>query len=374
MGDHSPSALTEHLVRGLRIAQSVIVLVVLVALALPNLLATLDRYPSPLAGLAWFAVLLAIAVADAVMVALRRSWGTLRWPAAVIVLAVSWAATVTLLAVDLVQPAHVTLGVIGWFGVLLFSDSGISRVLGFVAVHIGLTAVQVGLAGRADRDTYVALAIVAVAVGGLQLAVGAAGSALHAVGEAAAAVAVRRAETGTAEAVARQVHADRELRYRQLRLTALPLLRGIGDGSLPASDPEIQRRAALEAARMRRMFAEEGDVADPLATGLAALIDVVERRGVVVRYSVRGVWPVPPPTVRQALLDEVGAALLGAGGAARVTLGGVDGGVVVSVVADGTVDGTGVRELASGVRTTAVVHGSRTWVEARWTPDPAPLS
>jgi hypothetical protein len=335
-----PSALTKYLLRGLRIAQSVIVLVILVALVLPNLLATFDRYPSPLAGFAWFTVLLAVAVADAVLVVLRRSWGAVRWAAAVIVLAVSWAATVALPAVDLVAPAHVTLGLIGWFGVLLFSDSGFSRVLGFVVVHIGLSALQVRLAGRADRDTYVALATVAVITGGFQLAVGAAGSALRAVGQVATAV-------------------------------ALPLLRGIGDGSLPASDPEIQRRAALEAARMRRLFAEVGDVADPLAGGLAALIDVVERRGIVVRYSVRGVRPIPPPTVRQVLLDEVRAALLGAGDAARVTLGGVDGEVVVSVVADGAVGSAGVRELDGGVRTTTVVDHSQTWVEARWTPDPA---
>ncbi|MGH3886573.1 MAG: hypothetical protein ACRDSZ_08370 [Pseudonocardiaceae bacterium] len=371
MSDPGPSELTEHLVRGLRIAQSVIVLVILVALVLPNLLATLDRYPSPLAGFAWFTMLFAVAVANAVLVVRRRSWGAVRWAAAVIVLAVSWAATVALPAVDLVAPAHVTLGLIGWFGVLLFSDSGFSKVLGFVGVHVGLSALQIGLAGRADRDTYVELAIVAVITGGFQLAVGAAGSALRAVGQVATAVAVRHAATCTAEAVARQVHADRELRYTQLRRTALPLLRGIGDGSLPASDPEIQRRAALEAARMRRMFAEDGDVADPLATGLAALIDVVERRGVVVRYSVRGARTIPPPAVRQALLDEVGAALLGAGGAARVTLGGVDGEVVVSVVADGTVGSVGIRELVGGVKTTAVIDGSRTWVEARWTPNPA---
>ncbi|MGH4009310.1 MAG: hypothetical protein ACRDTH_14355 [Pseudonocardiaceae bacterium] len=94
------------------------------------------------------------------------------------------------------------------------------------------------------------------------------------------------------------MHDHREFRYTRLRLTALPLLGGIGDGSLSASDPEIQRRAALEAARMRRMFAEDSDVADPLAAGLAALIDVVERRGVV-RYSVRGARAIPPPAIRR---------------------------------------------------------------------------
>jgi hypothetical protein len=150
----------------------------------------------------------------------------------------------------------------------------------------------------------------------------------------------------------------------------LPLLRGVGDGSLSPADPEVQRRAALEAAGMRRLFAEEGDVRDPLAAELGALVDVVERRGTHVRFSARGQWPVPPPAVCRAPVEEVGSALLAAHGSARVTMGPAGAGVAVSVVADGGAAPrrSGAAPDSGGITTVTVIHDERTWVEARWSP------
>ena len=359
------------LVRGLRIASSVIVLVILVGLVLPHVLADLPLYRPTWTGPAWFATLLAVAVADAVLVARRRSWGAARWPAAAGVLAISVWATALLPAAELVGPAHQTLGAVGWFGVLLFTDRGVGFVLGFLAAHFGLTLVQLGLAGRLDAATLVNLAVVAAVTGGFQVATGAAGAALTRTAATATDAARRRAATLTDEAVARQVHADRERRYAGLRENVLPLLRGIGDGSLPPASPQVQRRAALEAARLRRLFAEDDEVRDPLAAELAALVDVVERRGTDVQFSARGRRPVPPPPVCTQLVEEVGAALLAARRSARVTLGPVGAGVAVSVVADTRTErSSGRRPDAAGGEITVVVVADeeRTWVEARWTP------
>jgi hypothetical protein len=192
----------------------------------------------------------------------------------------------------------------------------------------------------------------------------------------------RQAETLTAESVARRLHLDREERYAGLRESVLPLLRGVGDGSLSPAAPEVQRRAAVEAARLRRMFAEDGDVRDPLAAELAALVDLVERRGADVRFVVRGQRPVPPPAVCRELREQVGAALLAVRRSARVTLSAVGAGVAVSVVTDRVVtrvppDGASPgpeppgRPDSGEITTVTVADEQWTWVEARWTPSPS---
>jgi hypothetical protein len=363
------------LLRGLRIASSVIVLVILLGLVLPHLLADLALYRHEWTGMAWFAALLAVAVADAVLVSRNRSWGAARWPVAAGVLAVSVWATALLPPAALVEPAHQTLGSVGWFGVLLFADRGVGHVLGFLLGHVASTLVRLGMVGRLDAATLVDLAVVVAATGGFQVTTGAAGAALSRVAVTATDAAWRRAATVTEEAVAHQLHLDRERRYAGLRETVLPLLRGIGDGCLSPATADVRRRAALEAARLRRLFTEDGDVRDPLAAELAALVDLVERRGTDVQFSARGQRPVPPPPVCTQLVHEIGAALLAARRSARVTLSAVGAGVAVSVVADaGTVrvaphgrrpDGTG----GGGQITTVMVADEEwTWVEARWTP------
>ena len=376
------------LLRGLRIASSVIVVVILLGLVLPHLLADRALYRPAWTWPAWFAVLLAIALTDAVLVARRRSWGAARWPAAAAVLAVSVWATALLPPAALVGPAHQTLGSVGWFGVLLFADRGVGHVLGFLAAHVGLTVGQLATVGRLDASTLVQLAVVVAATGGFQMTTGAAGAALTRVAATATDAVRRKAETVTAEAVARRLHLDREERYAALRESVLPLLRGVRDGSLSPAAPDVQRRAAVEAARLRRLFAEDGDVRDPLAAELTALVDLVERRGADVRFSVRGQRPVPPPAACRELVDEVGTALLAVRRSARVTLSAAGDGVAVSVVADCVLPDAGaaahradptsgavyvpdatIAPPADGeITTVTVADEERTWVEARWSP------
>lgn len=354
------------LLHNLRVARSVIVVVILLGLVLPHVGADLALYRLPWTGLVWFLGLLAVAVADAVLVARRRTWGSARWPAAVAVFALSVWATELLPPAALVGPAHQTLGTVGWFGVLLFADSGVVALLGFLGTHVALTLVQLGVADRLDLPTLVDLAIVVAITGGFQVAVGAAGAALDRVAAAATEAARRQAATVTAEEVARRLHDDREERYGRLRDSVLPLLRGVGDGSLSPADQGVQRRAALEAARLRRLFAEEGDVADPLAVELGSLVDVVEQRGVEVRFSATGQRPVPPPAACRALVDGVAPALLAARRSARVTLSAAGADVLVGVVVD--VAGITPPEVSGEISAVVVEAEQQTWVEVRWTP------
>jgi hypothetical protein len=362
-------SLALELLHSLRVARSVIVLVILVGLVLPHVVADLEVYDPRWTGAAWFAGLLAVAVADGVLVLRRRTWGRARWPAAAFVIALSVWATALLPASALVGPPHQTLGAVGWFGVLLLADTGLAALLGFLAVHVALTLVQLGLADRLDLLTAVDLAVVVAATGGFQLAVGTAGAALDRVAGAATEAARRQAATVTAEEVARQLHDDREERYTQLRDSVLPLLLGIGDRSLSAADPGVQRRAAVEAARLRRLFAEEGDVADLLAAELGSLVDILEQRGTEVSFSATGERPVPPAAVRSALVDAVAPALLAARRSARVTVSAAGTGVLVGVVTD-VADTDVARIEPAGHEITVVVVGTeqQTWVEVRWSP------
>ena len=360
------------LLRNLRVARSVIVLVILLGLVLPHVVADLSLYHPLWTGPAWFLGLLAIAAADAVLVARHRTWGSARWPVAAFVLALSAWATALLPPSALVGPPHQTLGAVGWFGVLLLADTGLPALLGFLGLHVALTLVQLGFAHRLDLLTLVDLVVVVAATGGFQLAVGAGGAALDRVADAAIEAARRQAAAVTAEEVARQLHDDREERYGRLRDSVLPLLRGIGEGTLSPADPDVQRRAALEAARLRRLFAEESDVADPLVVELGSVVDLVEQRGAEVRFSATGQRPVPPPTARTALLDAIAPALLAARRSARVTLSAAGAGVLVGVVADvgvADVEMTDAGPTASPEISTVVVGTEQqTWVEVRWTP------
>lgn len=360
------------LLRNLRVARSVIVLVILLGLVLPHVVADLSLYDPLWTGPACFLGLLAIAATDAALVARHRRWGRARWPVAAVVLALSVWATALLPPWALVGQPHQTFGAVGWFGVLLLADTGLPALLGFLGLHVALTSVQLGFAHRLDPVTLVDLAVVVAATAGFQLAVGAGGAALDRVADTATGAARRQAAAVTAEEVARQLHDDREERYGRLRESVLPLLRGIGEGTLSPADLDVQRRAALEAARLRRLFAEESDVADLLAADLGLLVDVVEQRGIEVQFSATGHRTVPPPAARRALVDAVAPALVAARRSARVTVSAAGTGVLVSVVSDVAVADAGPAEAAPDVspEISTVVVGTeqQTWMEVRWTP------
>lgn len=353
------------LLRGLREAESMILMAILLLLDLPSLLLTQGVYATPWLGWVWYGLLAAVAVVDIAIGVRNRFWGRWAWPVGVLVLAVSTAAAASLPAQDLLGPAHWTYGVVGWFGLLIFSDRPLRHVVVFILLHIAATAGLLAVRGMLVED-FVTLATVTLGVGSFQFALIAATLVLRGMADNATAVAVAQAEAATQESVAREVHVDREARYAALRETALPLLRGLADGTLSPGEPQVQRRSAVEAARMRRLFGEQGDAATLLAAEVEALVDVVERRGVAVRYAARPVVVEPPPEVRRSLVEAISGVLLVTARVARVTVGGTGSEVTVSVVTDGDVGESGNGEPHAHVVTSTVVDDGRTWVEARW--------
>jgi hypothetical protein len=190
---------------------------------------------------------------------------------------------------------------------------------------------------------------------------------LHRLGTDAATAAAEVERVRTAEAVAAESHRRRQQRFAELSAGAIPLLEGLADGSLSPEDPSVRRRAAIEAARMRRLGAETDVVTNPLLHELRHCADVADRKGVVVELEARGDWPTPPVAVRRDLTDAALTALATAGSWARVTVVGDQGLVSVNVVADCD-EVASPSPAASDVRVEVLGNGETVWVEATWQP------
>ena len=168
--------------------------------------------------------------------------------------------------------------------------------------------------------------------------------------------------------VADELHAGRQDRYRAVRRSVGPLLAGLADGELDAADRRTRNRCAVEASRLRRLFAETDDVPDPLLHELRACTDIADRRGVLVDLHVLGRLPSLDRPARRALTEAPLFALAGAERQARVTVVGRSDEVAISVLADGPAPVPA--ELAAsadpGVTVTVQDGEDRRWVEARW--------
>lgn len=360
------SILTEYYLRGLRVATSVIVVAITFGLTLMGLLSSLGVYERVWIEIASYAAFAAIAVTDAALTTMRRTWGRARWVVGAVVL---WASLVAGLAVPadaLMTPAHWTVGLTGWFGVLLFADRSLTVVVAFIGVHLASTA-QLLVVSHADQQTIAHFTLVMIATCGFQIALAAAVRVLCHVAANASSAARQVHETRMREALAERLHRDRSRRYRSLRTTTVPLLRRLADGALSPADPRAQRLCAVEAARMRRLFADADDTPDPLTNELSAAVDVAERIGIIVTRADLDGWTQPPKHVRRILVDEAATALLGASTTARVTISeDVAGGVALSVVTDSTQQSDDASRERGQVEIHTIRHEEWTWVKAVW--------
>src|SRR6266498_2730582 len=206
--------------------------------------------------------------------------------------------------------------------------------------------------------------------GALQLAFAGGARALRAAADWTAAASAAHAETLTAQRTAEEVHRMRQRRFQALQHTTAHILAALADGRALPSDPSVQRSCAMEAARLRRLFAETDDLPDPLVHELEACADVAERRGVAVDLAVIGSLPGVPVNVRRALAEPPIELLSAAKTSARITVAGLGDQVVIGVVADADLarvdSGHGPDVAVSWFR-----EGERLWVETRW-PDRSP--
>jgi hypothetical protein len=173
--------------------------------------------------------------------------------------------------------------------------------------------------------------------------------------------------------VAEALHHGRLDRYQTVRRSVAPLLVGLASGQLDPADREVQRHCAVEASRLRRLFAETDDVPDPLLHELRACADIAYSRGILVDLQVVGQLPALSLPVRRALTEAPLHALAGARRQARVTVVGRSNEVAVSVLADARA-GDPVElpppldpmPLDHAVTVTVQEGNGGQWIEARW--------
>jgi hypothetical protein len=376
MADTAPAVIADRTANGLRRGVLVIPVADLV-FSLPILLGSPRAY-RPFWGEALaFAALIGVTGLAAIPVLRRRPWGAWRWPLLGAALAAHTAATAAVAPAELFGAAHWSWEIFGWWAVLMLLDRPLWYLLMLLAIHIGVTVGQVVAVGRADAPTLVGMTILAFLYVGMQVAVWLLGAGVRRAAAVAGWLAAEGERLRTAELVAEQIHRDRQARYAELADTAGPLLAGLASGRLDPGNPAVQQACLIEAARIRRLFAEADDCSDPLVHELTACIDLAARRGVVIQLAVRGECPPLPQRVRRGLTEPTLVALATAASSARVTLVAVPDRVTVSVVTDGTGPPPAEHVGRTGPEQVDVAWARQDgamWMEATWVRVPGPGS
>jgi hypothetical protein len=274
-----------------------------------QVLATFGAYRQPLAAVAvWLAMLLAAAW----LVPRALAWGLSR-PEAVAAIAVAVAAVT---AIGLDRRHHLAAGSLDWsiLGVVwLLALVALSRsawlwVPGAAAVFAAHSFFLVDLLGATP------LGLARVAAGGYAMGVVlAVFAALRPTLRTHSEIAVRRAELSSRSAAERAavaaIHTDRAGRMALLEVEALPLLRGIADGSLDPADPAVRRKCAEHATTLRRALVRRTEQADGMLAGLEPALGTARARDMPVEIQVVGDPGQPGREVIQATLAAVQAAL-----------------------------------------------------------------
>jgi hypothetical protein len=234
-------------------------------------------------------------------------------------------------AAETFHAANWAWGTIGWFAVLVLWGG---RVTTLVAVMVANAAIAFVAVLLYSGDLAVDLSRFVMFVYGtavLPIALLAATDALQVTAQASAASAAARAVVEAERAGAARAQQDRRERLAIVTRAAGAVLADLARGRADPADPDVQRRAALAAARLRRLIAESDDVPDPLLHELRACVDVAERQGVAVDLVAVGQVPPLPVPVRRLLAEPLAAVLAGARGWARLTVVANDDEVVVSL-------------------------------------------
>ncbi|MFI7673505.1 hypothetical protein [Actinophytocola sp. NPDC049390] len=244
--------------------------------------------------------------------------GVVRWPGVVALLGCSVALSADLS--DALWPRHWSIGLIGWYGLVLLYDLAIGWVVALLLAHSAIVGWPVLVHGTAAETADMAVALVSVA--GFQVGVALSARLVRSIARRASRAALAEERQRIRDEEAAAAARNHERRYADLRPTTIPLLAGLADGSLDPRADDVRRRCAVEAARMRRLLSEghgEG-VTDRLAHELGAIVDIAERHGASVHLTVRGTPGDVPEHVRRDLLAPISEALVTARSPARVTV------------------------------------------------------
>ena len=255
-------------------------------------------------------------------------------------------------------------GTAGWIGVLVLLRRPLPELGAFLSLEALATFAVLARDGLHRGGLAAFITVLAGSVS-IQLAVAVAARALNVPARQAAEAATRQAEVANRQAGADSVLAARQARWAALHETAEPLLRQLADGTADPGDPAVRHSCAVEAARLRRLFAESDDVPDPLVHELHACADIAQRRGVAVDIETAAAAPACPPAIRRAATDLAISVLAAARSRARITVTGAGAGFIMSLLADAPAD-MPLPDPGNGLHVSREPDGTDVWVEARW--------
>ncbi|MFC4858692.1 sensor histidine kinase [Actinophytocola glycyrrhizae] len=339
-------------------------LIILFGLDVPRLVANKQHYPSVATQVLTLVVLTAVTLVVAWHLWRKRPLGLWRWPLVAVVFAVSALCTASIPPELRLGMAHWSEGDAAWTLLLLFLDFRVGVIAVALAAHYAMTFTQTALGGDA-AITFAEAVIATVVVFSYQLAVGVVTVVLRPVAVTAAALTYREERLRTERAVAEQVHRDRTERYAALADSTAPLLAALASGEADPGEPVFRRACAVEAARVRRLLAEDSSVPDQLSHELRACVELAERNGVTVQFAERGERPQVPKAVRRALTDPAVAALATAASTARVTVIGAADEVTVSVVADAPAELVPTT-ADPAIKVSTTDNGGKLWIKTTW--------
>jgi hypothetical protein len=281
---------------------------VLPSLALLQVLANARDYRQPVvAVLVWLAVL----GAGTWLVPRSRAGGlTTGETAAAIAIAVAAVAAIGAVHRAHSDPGNVNLAVLGTVWLLaLVVMSHSARV--WIPVALLVFAVEGALVFREQGLNRLSLSQLGAA-GYIIAAILIAFAALRPTLDTHVTMAVRQAALASRAAAERAAAAaikqERRGRLAVLEEEALPLLRGIADGTLDPADPGVREQCARHAAVLRDALTEGAPGGDVLAT-LQPTLRAAGARGLPVTVQFIGDPGTPPPSVARAVLATVDAVL-----------------------------------------------------------------
>lgn len=258
-------------------------------------------------------------------------------------------------------PADWGFGLVSWYLLLVLVEKPMALVAALSA-HICFSIAWFAREGSGDVGT---AGVVILSGTSFQLGVLVVTRVLHRDAGLAAEAAAELDAARTREELARQREQDLRAGFEGQLGALLPLLADLADERASVADQTTRLRCSVAAVQLRRLFAENDDVLDPLLHELTACVDVAERRGVVVSLAVSGTATAVPTEVRRELVAPMAQALAVAHGRAKVSLLRTATEVRVAVVADAP------ETLPAPGRTGAVtvetsVHSGLVRSEARW--------
>ncbi|MFE1029651.1 hypothetical protein ACFW5I_34770 [Streptomyces sp. NPDC058818] len=256
---------------------------------------------------------------------------------------------------------------VGWFGVLLLMQRPMRELVVLLACTVAMTVAALGAHGELDtHEAWSRLIAQSYTTAGIQLAFVLLARELHHAARLTTGAARAQADRMARQAAEETRHAERRRRYRYLRDRIAPLLRDLAEGRADPGDEGVRRSSAIEAARLRRLFAETEDAAHPLLHELRACADVAERRDVDVTFVCYGELPDVPVAARRHLTDGPLLALASAKTVARVTVVVTAGEVTVSVVADAAAPAAPHAIRSPGTSVLFDEKENLLWLESRW--------